>query len=160
MNYFYKKLSFMLLFSGAVTALLGQQVTGASGGNANGAGGSVSYTLGEVAYTTNISTSGSATQGVQQAYEIFTTDIKEGIGNISLSVFPNPTQENLVLEIKEFSFQNLDYQLFDAQGKLVEKGTISATHTHIRTQELPSAAYFLSVFQNNQSIISFKIIKN
>jgi len=160
MDYFYKKLSFMLLFSGAVTVLLGQQAIGTSGGNANGAGGSVSYTLGEVVYTTNIATLGSAAQGVQQAYEIFATDIKGGIGDISLSVFPNPTQENLVLEIKEFSSQNLDYQLFDAQGRLVEKGEISTTHTHIRTQDLPSAAYFLSVFQDNQPIISFKIIKN
>jgi hypothetical protein len=40
-----------------------------AGGEATGSGGSVSYSVGQVVYTTNTGINGSVAQGVQQPYE-------------------------------------------------------------------------------------------
>ena len=50
--------------------IMAQQAINASGANATGSGGSVSYSVGQVLYTTNSGSNGSSAQGVQQPYEI------------------------------------------------------------------------------------------
>jgi hypothetical protein len=42
--------------------------------------------------------------------------------NISLTAFPNPTTENLSLQISDFENEKLTYQLIDMQGKLIING--------------------------------------
>jgi hypothetical protein len=98
---------------------------------------------------------------VQQAYEIFTVGIKETELNISLSVFPNPTADNLTLQISDYNNEKLSYQLFDMQGKLLNNGQVTAQQTQINTASLPAATYFINVVnQENKKVQSFKIIKN
>jgi len=91
-----------------------------SGGDASGSGGAVAYSVGQVAYTTNTSTNGSVAQGVQHAYEIFTLGTIETVLNISLTAFPNPTTENLTLQISDFNNEKLSYHLFDMQGMFAQ----------------------------------------
>jgi hypothetical protein len=144
-----------------MSAAKAQESVNVAGGDASGSGGSISYSVGQVDYTTNTDVSGTVSQGVQQPYEIFTVEIKETELNISLSVFPNPTTNNLTLLISDYSNEKLSYQLFDMQGKLLNKGQVSAQKTQINTASLPSATYFISVVdQENKQIQSFKIIKN
>jgi hypothetical protein len=146
-----------LLWAGLAQA---QESTNASGGDATGSGGTVAYSIGQVVYTTNTGSSGSVAQGVQQAYEIFTVGIKETELNISLSAFPNPTANNLTLQISDYNNEKLSYQLFDMQGKHLSKGQIVAQQTQINTSSLPSATYFIKVVnQENNQVQSFKIIK-
>ena len=52
--------------------LQAQEIPIASGAVATGIGGSSSYTVGQVVYTTNTGSNGSVAQGVQQPYEIST----------------------------------------------------------------------------------------
>jgi hypothetical protein len=47
-----------------------QTATVSAGGNAIGTGGSVSYSVGQIAYTNNSNSNGSVAQGVQYPYEI------------------------------------------------------------------------------------------
>ncbi len=154
------KLSVLLLGLGLTTAQA-QQATTATGGDASGSGGSVAYSVGQVVYTTNTSTSGTVSQGVQQAYEIFTTGINETELNISLSVYPNPTANNLTLQIQDYKNEKLWYKLFDMQGKLVNNGQVTAQQTQINTSSLAAATYFIHIVnQENKQVQSFKIIKN
>ena len=44
-----------------------QDAIPATGGDATGSGGSASYTVGQIGYTTNTGTNGSVAEGVQQA---------------------------------------------------------------------------------------------
>jgi len=74
-------LATLLLWVGFVQA---QESVNASGGNAIGNGGTVAYSVGQVVYTTDTDASGTVSQGVQQAYEIFTVGIKVTELNISL----------------------------------------------------------------------------
>jgi hypothetical protein len=153
----------LLLATGLLWAGLAQaQVSAnASGGDATGSGGTVAYSVGQVVYTTNIDAPGTVSQGVQQAYEIFTVGIKETELNISLSVFPNPTADNLTLQISDYNNEKLSYQLYDMQGKLLTNGQVTAQQTQINTSSLPPATYFLNVVnQENKKVQSFKIIKN
>ena len=63
-----------------------------TGGEASGTGGTVSYTLGQVWYTTLNSNDVSITQGVQQPFEILEiTGLPSSTGiTLDVSLFPNP----------------------------------------------------------------------
>jgi hypothetical protein len=148
----------VLLCAGLAQA---QESVNSTGGNATGSGGSVSYSIGQVVYTTNTANEGSAAQGVQQAYEIIPVDINQNEPKISLSVFPNPIADNLILQVNDFERSSLNFQLCDMQGKQLSKGQIMAKQTQINTASLSSATYFINVVnQENQKVQTFKIIKN
>lgn len=138
-----------------------QESANSSGGDAAGSGGTVAYSIGQAVYTTNTGSNGSAAQGVQHAYEIFTVGIKETELNISLTVFPNPITENLTLKLSDYKNEKLSYQLFDMQGKQLNNGKVKARQTQINMNGLPSATYFIHVMNHeNKRVQSFKIIKN
>jgi len=145
------------LFLSKVTA---QTSTNAAGGDASGTGGSVAYSVGQAFYITYSGNNGSVAQGVQQTYQIFSLGINQSELNISLAVFPNPTYDNLNIEIKDFNNENLSYELFDIQAKLLAKGLITSKQTQISLITLPPSAYFMHISQKNKKIQSFKIIKN
>jgi len=147
-------LNLLLVFGLGISSGYAQESSNASGGEASGSGGTV-------AYNTNIDASGTVSQGAQQTYEIFTVGIKETELNISLSVYPNPTADNLTLQISDYNNEKLSYQLFDMQGKLLNNGQVTAQQTQINTASFPPATYFINVVnQENKKVQSFKIIKN
>ncbi len=151
----------LLTFAFSLSTATAQTSVNATGGDASGSGGSVAYSVGQVVYTTNTDASGTISQGVQQPYEIYTLGINETEQKISISVFPNPTANNLTLQINDYNNEKLFYQLFDMQGKLVINGQVTAQQTLINTASLPPATYFIHfVNQENKSVQSFKIIKN
>ena len=158
----YKKINLItvLLLEFGLTGLHAQQAITSTGDEALGSGGTVAYSIGQVVYTTNTSAAGSVTQGVQQSYEFFAVNIEETTINISLSVFPNPTADNLTLQERDFNAKKLSYQLFNMQGKLLENKQMITNQTQINMSSLPSATYFINVIQKNIKVQSFKIIKN
>ena len=133
-----------------------------TGGNAIGSGGSVSYTVGQIVYTTNIGTNGAVAQGVQQPYEISVVIGIVEAQEISLicSVFPNPTKDFLTLKIENYNKDNLSYQLFDINGKHLEYKEVKESETIIKMKNFVSATYFLKITQGNKIIKTFRIIKN
>lgn len=138
----------------------------ASGGVAIGAGGNVSYSVGQVVYTTygTIGASSFVAQGVQQPFEI-SVDTALGINNaisieLLMSVYPNPTDANLTLKTEYFKSKGLHYQLFDAAGRLITSQRVTDEITLISTNNLVPAAYFLRVSDEKMELKNFKIIKN
>ena len=156
------KLSAILLLGLGLTGLQAQESVNATGGNASGGGGSVSYSVGQVVYTTNTGTTGSVAQGVQQPYEIsVVTGIEEAKAiNLSVTAYPNPTTNYLTLRIDEFEISNLSCQLYDMNGKLLQNEKITGNQTSIVMSNLVPSTYFVRVINGNQSIKEFKIIKN
>jgi hypothetical protein len=154
------KLTALLLLGIGFNQVYAQQATTASGGDASGSGGSVAYSVGQIVYTTNTSSSGSVAQGVQQAYEIsITTGLLETDIKLNLSAYPNPTTNYLMLQIDNFD-KDLSYQLFDISGKLLESNTVAANSTTINMEQMQTGTYLLKVTQNNKLVKTFKIIKN
>ena len=156
-----KLLMLSLLFSLITSGLHAQESVNATGNNTSGTGGSTSYSVGQLVYTTNTATNGSVVQGVQQPYEIsVVTGLEEAKGiNLSISVYPNPTTYNLTLEVKNFELSNLNFQLYDIQGKLLQDEIITDNRTGIDMSNLVPATYFVKVIQSDQEVKTFKIIK-
>lgn len=152
------KLNTLLLFIGLIAQA--QQATLSSGGNFSGAGGNISYSIGQTDYISNFETTGTINQGVQQPYEIFLLGLKEEIINISLTVFPNPTSNYLTLLIKRINYKSLKYQLVDVQGKLIESDMIHSEETQIDMNNLNTGTYIIHILNKHEKIKSFKIIKN
>ena len=162
----YKKLKFsaVLLLGLGLTGLQAQESVNATGGNASGSGGTVSYSVGQVVYTTNIGTNGSVAQGVQQPYEIsVVTGLEEAKGiNLTVSAYPNPTTDYLTLEVDAsttLSIQSMAYQLYDMQGKLLQNEKITSNQASIVMSNLVPATYFVKVTESNKEVKTFKIIK-
>lgn len=138
----------------------GQNSANTSGSHFTGSTGTVSYSVGQVVYTSNIGTNGSVSQGVQQGYEISTIGINKTSLKIAFSVYPNPTADNLTLKISDYGNEKLFYQLRNMKGQLLINGQIVAQQTQINMSSLPSATYFAHVVDSeNKKIQSFKIIK-
>lgn len=139
----------------------GQESINSSGGDHNGTGGSVAFSIGQLVYTTNSSTSGSMLQGIQWPYEIFSVGLDESNLNISLYVFPNPTADQLYLQVGAYNNEKLSFHLFDTEGKLLNEGEIISQKTTIEMNHWPNAIYFIHVLDSeNKTIRTFKIIKN
>lgn len=138
-----------------------QESATASGGNATGTGGSSSYSIGQITYTSQTSSGGLITLGVQQPYEIVTLG-NDDFAEISLvmSAYPNPTTDLLNLVLSDDKWNNLSYQLFDTNGRIVSNfQRITASETSVPMQELQKGIYFLAVNNGNKTIKIFKIIK-
>jgi len=162
MKYKKLKLSAILLLGLGLTGLQAQESVNATGGNASGSGGSVSFSVGQVVYIINTGTNGSVAQGVQQPFEIsVVTGLEEAKGiNLMISAYPNPTTNYLQLQVESEKLKDLSYQLFDTNGKLLETKKIEGNQTSIIMSNLVPAIYFLKIIQNNKEVKSFKIIKN
>lgn len=157
-----KTLYYFILCSCFSINLSAQQINASSGGNASGTGGSISYSVGQVNYTANTSTNGSASQGVQQPFEIFSlTGIDDAKDlSINLIAFPNPTADYITLSIESAAIKNLSYQLFDTNGKLIISQKLDGLETKVGMNNYAAATYYVSVTENNKIIKTFKIIKN
>jgi hypothetical protein len=157
----------LITFTFSLSTLSAQESINATGGDASGSGGSASYSVGQVVYTTNTGTNGSVAEGVQQLYEIsVVTAIEEAKGiNISVTAYPNPTTDYLELKVKSEKLKDLSYQLYDMTGKLLQNKKLTGTETQIDMSNYVPATYFVRVIVKTQGIASqevktFKIIKN
>lgn len=147
-------ITFLALHSNA------QRATVSSGGDISGSDGTVSYTVGQVDYQYVSGSNGNITEGVQQIEIDSITGLEENETNIVLNAFPNPTDDHVVLETNSpDGFENVSYNMYDNQGRLVKEGKISSSQTKIDLTSLIRANYFLKVTRENQLIKTFKIVK-
>jgi hypothetical protein len=152
----------VILLCFGMFGLQAQQVVTTSGGNASGSGGTASYTIGQIVYTTNANSNGSVAQGVQQPYEISVITAIEAAKDISLifSVYPNPTTDFLTLKIENYELENLSYWLYSVNGNLIETKKVLSAETQISMTNQISGTYFLKLTEGNKDVKTFKIIKN
>lgn len=157
-NYLFYLSVLMLLICSVGQA---QTATLSSGGNGSGSGGVVNYSIGQVSYTNETSSGGTISQGVQQPFEIFTLgDDNYPTIFLTMILFPNPTTSLVNLKINDYSFENLDYKLFDLNGRILESKIIQNSNTEIQLEKYAGGTYLLEIIENNKIIKTFKIIKN
>ncbi|MBI9054493.1 MAG: T9SS type A sorting domain-containing protein [Bacteroidales bacterium] len=157
----YIRLFIVFIFVFVLTKVNAQEILSTSGNNAAGGSGTVTYTVGQIVYSTIIGESGSLAQGVQQAYEITVISGFEHKKDIKLmcKAYPNPTVDNLILEIANYESDNLTYQLVDVNGKLIQTKKITVNETDIYMNNCAVGVYFLKLSSNCNPIKTFKIIK-
>ena len=151
----------LFLFFLALQITKAQEAIPASGGNASGEGGSVSYTIGQAAYTSNSGNYGTVAEGVQQPYEIYVITGNDQLSLVTLSfkAFPNPTTDYLILSTVGEEKRNLTYLLSDVNGKIIGSGDVSGEQTTIPMGTYRSGNYFLQILLANSALKSFKIVK-
>ena len=156
------KLIVILLLAISFAGLQAQEAITTTGGNASGSGGSVSYSVGQVVYTTNTGTTGSVAQGVQQPFDIaVVTGLEEAKGiTLQYSAYPNPVTDMLTLRIEGEVKTQYTVSLYDVNGICVVIKKISDVETSIDMKNLVRATYFLRVTDSSKEVKTFKIIKN
>lgn len=159
-----KKIKLIAVFFTTIgfSSLHAQKTITTLGGNASGSGGSVSYSVGQLVCKANYSTQFSIIEGVQQPYEILVVTGLEEAQGISLinAVYPNPTTNFVTLKIENHKIENLSYQFYDMNGKLLLNKKITTFETNVPMETFSVGSYFLNVIHNNTTIKSLKIIKN
>lgn len=148
-----------ILFLLLLNFAFAQKSVVATGGNATGTGGTASFSVGQISYKSP--TGNTVSDGVQQPFEIQTlgTYDFEAI-QLEMIVYPNPTDDALVLKIADNNLQDLAYQLFDVTGKNLLLQNIHQTETAVSLKNFNKGIYFLAVLMQNKPIKNFKIIKN
>lgn len=143
------------------TETFAQQTLSTSGGTAAGSGGTISYTVGQMAYRIQTGTQATLTEGVQQPYEISEVSGIEEAANIRLKFtsYPNPVDNYLTVAVQNYPYNHLYYILYDSTGKLLIRRKATGTTTQINTKNLSPDVYFMDVIDQNQIIKKFKIIK-
>ena len=157
------------LFAGlllTIASVKAQEAVLTSGGNASSDNnGSVSYSVGQMVYTTITGTDGSVAQGVQQPYEISVSTAIKNTEDILLEfkAYPNPVKDNLRLLAGRHDIKDMYYQLLDIKGKVLENKKITSVESLINMSGLPHGTYFLKVIYRSDTSSDemkvFKIIK-
>ena len=159
-----KKVFLSVLGLIAVSGLFAQSSTVAAGGSATGTGsGSVSYSVGQIAYTVaSGGSTGYAIQGVQQPFEISViSSVSQIETKFTVDVYPNPTASKLILHVGETNLKNMTYQLLSIDGVMIKQNQINnASAEQIDMSGLPSGTYLLRVVSKQQQIKLFKIVKS
>ena len=113
------------------------------GADGSGNGGSLSISVGELAYENGSGTSYSLTQGVQQTYgtQFVTNPLEVGVMP-KIRAFPNPMDKLITIEVPSlFSYRKLGYILYDINGKSLKTGILSDKQTSIETLKYPPSTY-------------------
>lgn len=144
-------------------SLFAQSAVVSAGGRAYGSGGSVTYTIGQIADQRVEGGSQYIIEGVQQPYEfqVVGVNIYPGI-TLSAVLYPNPTIDKVVLSISNYDIptSGLIMQLFDMNGKQLKTMVIKEAQTEIDFSEYAAATYQLCVVNRKQVLKTFKVVKN
>ena len=150
-------LTVMMLF--AVFSIYAQKSAGTAGGDASGKSGTAAYSVGQTSYTSDLGSRGSTSQGVQHAYEIFKISDSNRFTDVHFSMYPNPTEDIISIDIGNSEIKNFSYALYDIAGKLQLAGKLTGQTTAVALKGFPSGTYIVKLLLAEESIQTFKIIK-
>ena len=158
-----RKIFAFVILSVITFSLFAQSAVVPTGGTANGSGGTVTYTVGQIADQKVEGGSRYIIEGVQQPYEIQVVGINSYPGiNLSAVVYPNPTANKVVLSIRDYEIPSsgLTLQLYDLNGKFLKSMVIKDADTEIDFSGYAAATYQLRIVNDKQLLKTFKVVKN
>ena len=145
--------------------LKAQETFATTGGDATGTSSSISYTVGQMAIMTDYervtaveNASANVREGVQQTYSVEELKI-EGAEPFSfdIKVYPNPTTDNITVKLEQ-SVAGISYELYGANGQLLQKESIGSDEQTIDMGDYAAGAYLLRVV-GETATQSYRIIK-
>jgi hypothetical protein len=154
------KLSLLMIASAMFTCgSYAQQNILSAGSSDSGTDGSITWSVGQVAYSTTFRTTGSVSEGVQQPYEIFTIGIDEKETLPDCRLFPNPTSGKLILAFDKTVPEHLDWQITTTGGVMLDTGVICSKEEILSLDEFTTGIYFIAILKNDQPVKVYKIVK-
>ncbi|MFN0050107.1 MAG: YHYH protein [Cytophagales bacterium] len=80
---------------------------------------------------------------------------------LEVTIFPNPSNDFIGLQIVGLNRENLKIELYDATGKLVQKSMLNmgATNTYLDTRTLYAGAYVVKIIGNKSTITRSVVVE-
>ena len=150
----------ILLIALCATFLQAQEVVTTAGSYGETTSGSLSWTIGEPVIETITDGTNTLTQGFQQSKLTVTAINDLKVPGIELSVYPNPTNSFLSIEVKADKQRDLLLSLFDINGKLILQKKMTGSKQTIKMQNYKPATYILKVTEGNKEINTYQIVKH
>ncbi len=155
-----------VFFSVSQAQNIAMQVVASAGGyfESSSAGVSLSWTLGEVAYTTLTSTDYIITQGFQQG-NLFSTDVeKPNLPNSDIKIYPNPATVEVYIAISTSNLRGIaTVDFYDITGRNVNSTVVTLEDnapSRLSVVDLKSGIYLIRVTQENTKTSNvFKLVK-
>jgi hypothetical protein len=159
----FRFLAILYFITSSLSGLWSQQSVHTAGGDASGLGGSVSYSIGQVAYTSVSSDDGQVSQGVQQSNLVIMVGQNEPDPEITIGFYPNPVQDEAFLQLaqghNEIGSQRLLFLMYTMYGTLIQQKEIVRETTIVPMDNFPEGMYILKVVRNHATIKTFKVVK-
>ncbi|MBN1791844.1 MAG: T9SS type A sorting domain-containing protein [Bacteroidales bacterium] len=137
-----------------------QQVIATAGGNAANGSIAIEWTFGEPVVATLSGANTILTQGFHQT-DVSITFIK-GSDELpcTIEIYPNPTGDFVMMTIDNSVLKDVQYLLYDLNGKLLEKKLLVSNITFIGMADYPAGIYLLKILQPAKNITTIEIIKH
>jgi len=120
--------------------------------------GSISWSLGETVINTLKSDEYIITQGMQQSKLTVTSIFKQPNISISIKAYPNPTSNNVFIEV-DGEIKNLRYEVYTVNGLKITENLFDSNPQKIVFDHLNSGIYLIRVQLENQTIKTFRVVK-
>ena len=150
----------ILLIALCTTSLQAQEVVTTAGNYGETTSGSLSWTVGEPVIETITDLTNTLTQGFQQSKLAVTAINDLKVSGIELSVYPNPTNSFLSIEVKTDKQRDLLLSLFNLNGKLILQKKMTGNKQTIQMQNYKPATYILIVTEANKEVRTYQIVKH
>jgi len=141
----------MIAFFLSGIAIQAQEVVSTAGSHGETTSGSLSWTVGEPVIETITDGTNTLTQGFQQSKLTVTAINDLKVSGIELSVYPNPTNSFLFIEVKTDKQRDLLLSLFDINGRLILQKKMAGNKQTIKMQNYKPGTYILKVMQAKDS---------
>ena len=152
-----RKIIFVLLLLGSLVSY-GQSAVLCAGDTKQDVGGSVSYSVGQVATSATANSNVAITEGVQQTYSTETTSIADVLNNACLvSIYPNPTSGRVYI-CAETANTLINFSIYNSSGQLIISQCSSDSYV-VDLKNQPAGCYILRASDNWGNENVFKIIK-
>ena len=150
------KNAIILLFLTSTLTTVAQEIVATQGDSYHDTSIQIDFTIGEIIINSESNGVNTLTQGFHQTNWNF-VGVETHSTGYEATIFPNPTSE--ILNIRTSTFENVKYTLYNAQGKLILQGKLTADQTPIIVGQLRTGKYSLILDSKSQKLKTFKLIK-
>ncbi|MEO1030754.1 MAG: T9SS type A sorting domain-containing protein [Bacteroidota bacterium] len=152
-----RKITFYFTVLAFALQMSAQEHVLSSGLDSESSAGKVTFSVGLIHYKEASGPGGSTSVGTQIAFEVSEVLSINDYSDLTLKVFPNPTDN--VLNVHLNAVDNLRYQITDLSGRTVTSGELNTLQSKIELASLETSIYVFNILKDNAIIKSFKILK-
>lgn len=145
------------LWKGTSSQLNAQQAFVAAGADASNADGSISFTIGEMAYIDTYDSGGSCITGVQQTYPELPTQLITLSNKTEFNIFPNPSSSRCKLSFSK-EINSGEIIVYSSIGQIIQQLKITSSSVELSTQEWAAGMYLLVLVTNKQVLSHQQLI--
>ncbi len=137
-----------------------QQVVLAAGSDAVGSNGSVTWSVGQTAFSSLVTEDFSILEGVQQPFEFqYHIGVFDPQIALKYQAFPNPFDGIITLCIDHHTLAGYRYELRDMKATLLASEIVRQKDTPISMEKNSSSIYLLTIFRDDHPVQTIRIIK-